>query len=41
VTRTKSRASEWHDDDKPLRSDQDINWTYYRFVIPVGPLVEE
>jgi hypothetical protein len=41
VTRTKGRSSQWFDGDEPLRSDQDISWTYYRFVIPVGPLVEE
>ena len=41
LTRTKSRGSEWFDGDKPLGSDQDISWTYYRYVIPVGPLVSE
>ncbi|MDZ4656292.1 MAG: hypothetical protein SH868_01805 [Bythopirellula sp.] len=33
-------GSQWLDGDKPLGSDQDLNWTYYRFVVPVGPLVE-
>lgn len=40
ITRTKSRESTWFDDDKPLESDDDKSWTYYRFVLPVGPLLE-
>lgn len=41
LTRTKTRTSEWFDGDDPLQSDHDSNRTYYRFVIPVGPLVAE
>jgi hypothetical protein len=44
VGRSKAPASEWLDDDKPLGkkdngNDQNLAWTYYRFVVPVGPLV--
>jgi hypothetical protein len=41
LTRSKSRESTWLDNDKPLGGDDDKNWTYYRYVLPVGPLVEE
>lgn len=37
VARTKTRNSQWLDGDKPFASDQDRDWTYYRFVVPVGP----
>ncbi len=30
--------SRWLDQDKPLTSDQDRQWTYYRFVLGVGPV---
>jgi hypothetical protein len=39
-------GSEWLDGGKPLRmedkeNDPNLSWTFYRFVVPVGPLVEE
>lgn len=44
VGRSKAPASQWLDGDKQLGgndngSDQKLAWTYYRFVVPVGPLV--
>jgi hypothetical protein len=41
LAKTRSVGSQWVDGDKPLKSDQDLNWTYYRFVMPVGPVVVE
>jgi hypothetical protein len=41
ITRAQSQESTWFDGDKPLQGDEDRNWTYYRFVLPVGPLVTE
>jgi hypothetical protein len=44
IGRSKAPASQWLDGDKPLGSndggnDQNLTWTYYRFVVPIGPLV--
>jgi hypothetical protein len=44
VGRSKAPASQWLDGDKPLGknddgNDQNLAWTYYRYVVPVGPLV--
>jgi hypothetical protein len=41
LAKVTTSGSQWLDGDKPLGSDQDLNWTYYRFVVPVGPLVED
>ena len=35
VTRVDAEGSQWHNGDKPLKSDQDRHWTYYRFVLHV------
>jgi hypothetical protein len=45
ITRSKSPGSRWMTSDKPLgsvqdKNDQDLSWTYYRFVVPVGPLAD-
>lgn len=32
------KPSQWFDEESPLRSDKDLNWTYYRFVIPLKKL---
>jgi hypothetical protein len=41
IARAKPRESIWFNGDKPLENDDDRSWTYYRFVLPVGPLVEQ
>lgn len=35
LARSSSTGSQWMDDGKPLRSDEDRRWTYYRFLLPV------
>jgi hypothetical protein len=45
IGRSNALASQWLDREKPLGNDDDGNdqnlaWTYYRFVIPVGPVGE-
>jgi hypothetical protein len=36
LARCSEGGSQWLDGDKPLRSDQDRRWTYYRFLLPVA-----
>ncbi len=45
LAKVQTSGSQWHDGDKPLSSareqENNRNWTFYRFVVPVGPLVEQ
>ncbi len=45
LAKVQTSGSQWQDGDKPLSSDKEQennrNWTFYRFVVPVGPLVEQ
>ncbi len=38
LARCQDRGSPWFDGDRPLKSNDDKHWLYYRFVIPVEAL---